>query len=73
MKKQYFKPQTDCVKVNLYGSLLENGGPVAGQSHNPVGTVSDPKKDVEWSGKGDAFSDDEDENPVGGNSYNIWK
>ncbi|MDD6542614.1 MAG: hypothetical protein PUF32_09985 [Prevotella sp.] len=71
MKKQYFKPQTDCVKVNLYGSLLENGGPVAGQSHNPVGKPN--PGDVEWSGKGDAFSDDEDENPVGGNSYNIWK
>lgn len=72
MKKQYIKPQTDCVKVNLYGSVLGNGGPVAGQSHNPVGSVSDQGK-VIWSGKGDAFSDDEDENPVGGNSYNIWK
>lgn len=72
MKKQYIKPQTDCVKVNLYGSVLDKGETLAGQSHNPVGTVSDPTK-VEWSGKGDAFSDDEDENPMGGNSYNIWK
>ena len=71
MKKQYFKPQTDCVKVNLYGSLLGKDGQPTGQSIVPVGKPN--TGDVEWSGKGDAFSDDEDENPVGGNSYNIWK
>ncbi|MDD7335319.1 MAG: hypothetical protein PUG75_02305 [Prevotella sp.] len=70
MKKQYFKPQTDCVKVNLYGSVLDKGETLAGQSNNPVGKPN--PGDVEWSGKGDAFSDDEDENPMGGNSYNIW-
>ena len=73
MKKQYIKPQTDCVKVNLYGSVLGKGETLAGQSNNPVGSVSSDRGDIENSGKGDAFSDDEDENPVGGNSYNIWK
>ncbi len=72
MKKQYFKPQTDCVKVNLYGSVLDKGETLAGQSNNPA-SDSD-RGGISWDpGKGDAFSDDEDENPVGGNSYNIWK
>lgn len=71
MKKQYIKPKSMSVKVNLYGSLLEKPGTVGGQSNNP--TSSDPNPDdVVFSGKDQPFTDDEDNNSWGSNSRNIW-
>lgn len=71
MKKKYIIPQCMSVKVNLYGSVLDNAGTIGGQSNNPVRKDVDPK-DVEFSGKGQTFTDDEEENPWGNGSTNLW-
>ena len=60
MKKKYIKPQCMSVKVNLYGSVLEKTGTIGGQSNNPVDKNVDPK-DVEFSGKGQTFTGEDDE------------
>lgn len=60
MKKKYIIPQCMSVKVNLYGSVLEKTGSVGGQSYNPVSKDVDPG-DVVFSGKGQTFTDDEED------------
>lgn len=71
MKKKYIIPQCMSVKVNLYGSVLEKTGTVGGQSNNPVDKPTN-RDDVDWSGKGQTFTDDEEENPWGNGKTNLW-
>lgn len=71
MKKKYIIPQCMSVKVNLYGSVLDNAGTIGGQSNNPVSKDVNPG-DVEWSGKGQTFTGEEEENPWGNGKTNLW-
>lgn len=64
--KEYIKPNTTVVNLNLTGSILESG-PIGGQSLNPVDKNVDPD-DVEWSAKGQGLFDSENEGWTKGSS-----
>ena len=70
MMKEYIKPKTQVVKLNLTGSILI-GEPIAGQSKVPVSVPSDPG-DIEWSAKKNGFFD-EDENEEWPKSNSPWE
>lgn len=70
MMKEYIKPKTQVVKLNLTGSILE-GETIAGQSKNPVDKDVDPG-DVEFSAKKHGFFD-EDENEEWPKSNSPWE
>lgn len=64
--KEYIKPNTTVVNLNLTGSILE-GETIAGQSNNPVGKPENPG-DVENSAKGQGLFDSENEGWTKGSS-----
>ena len=64
--KEYIKPITTVVNLNLTGSILE-GETIAGQSFDPVGKP-EKKDDVEWSAKGQGLFDSENEGWTKGSS-----
>ncbi|MDD6438157.1 MAG: hypothetical protein PUG09_08855 [Prevotella sp.] len=64
--KEYIKPNTTVVNLNLTGSILESQT-IAGQSLNPVDKNVDPG-DVENSAKGQGLFDSENEGWTKGSS-----
>lgn len=71
MKRNYIKPDSIPVRVNLLGTVLDDGTAIGGQSHNPVSKDVDPD-DVEWSAKKHGFfnnDENDDENSWG----NLWQ
>lgn len=68
--KEYIKPNTTVIKLNLTGSILE-GETIAGQSLNPVGKPKNPG-DVIWSAKKQGFFD-ENENEEWPKDYDPWE
>lgn len=64
--KEYIKPNTTVVNLNLTGSILESQT-IAGQSLNPVDKNVDSEK-VDWSAKGQGLFDSENEGWTKGSS-----